>query len=109
MYYTMKGKKMQGKKFCGVFCNIATILMENSGRETGASLHPHRSIFGESFSTWDHNNRLGAAIVVSVTGAQIAAAGAAAAIGLGILFAQLPMNSGPLNGTLSNDSSVCFI
>lgn len=51
----------------------------------------------------------GAAIVVSVTGAQIAAAGAAAAIGLGILFAQLPMNSGPLNGTLSNDSSVCFI
>ncbi len=83
--------------------------MENSGRETGASLHPHRSIFGESFSTWDHNNRLGAAIVVSVTGAQIAAAGAAAAIGLGILFAQLPMNSGPLNGTLSNDSSVCFI
>ena len=48
----------------------------------------------------------GAAIAVSVTGAQIAAAGAAAAIGLGILFAQLPMNGGPSNGTLSNDSSI---
>ena len=48
----------------------------------------------------------GAAAAITVTGAQIAAAGVAAAIGLGILFAQLPMNGGPSNGTLSNGSSI---
>ena len=54
----------------------------------------------------EHLSTVEAAIAVSVTGAQIAAAGAAAAIGLGIMFAQLPRNGGPSNGTLSNDSSI---
>ena len=48
----------------------------------------NRSIFGERFSFWNHNNRLGAAIAVTVTGAQIAAVGVAVAIGLGIVLAK---------------------
>lgn len=33
--------------------------------------------------------------MITVTGALITAAGVAAALGLGIMFAQLPMNGGP--------------
>lgn len=64
------------------------------------------SFLGSTFTLGYVVTSSGALVAITVTGAQIAAAGAAAAIGLGIMFAQLPRNGGPSNGTLSNDSSI---
>ena len=64
------------------------------------------SFLSSTFTLGSFVTSSGAVVVITVTGAQIAAAGAAAALGLGIMFAQLPMNGGPANGTLSNETSI---
>ncbi len=64
------------------------------------------SFLGKSFMIGSYVTAAGELVAVTVTGAQIIAAGAVALAGLGIMFADLPMQGGPSNGTLSNGSSI---